>query len=294
MNNYPINYQNQSMIDYFNLQPSSVRGRSNTATEQYKRLLWTKLYSVFEFDLPKEWKLNFFRYWLFNLGSISVIYTTEFGWVCQPYSILEIDLYYNPKKIQVYNSFVKDAKVGIVGLNCGIINAMDDYYGLDDIITKYAEQLAQVDRSINVNLMNCNVTTLFEADGKKQAEEVREAYQKATSGEPFVTINKDVLNGKNLTSLLSNVKNNYIVTDLLNARRSIMESFLTEIGIKNANTTKRERLNSDEVNSNNDETKAIVSVIYDNIKKAMQEINAISDLSLDVRLRYDYDELKEV
>lgn len=284
----PITFNQQQCIDYFNLQPSEVKARANTDTEMHKRYLYTKLYSVFEFTLPETWDLNYFRFWTFQYGSIGVIYTKEYGWVAQPYSVTELNLYYNPRVIQVYNQFIKEVKTGIIGVNAGIIRLMDDYFGLDDIVTKYAVQLAQIDRSINVNLMNCNVTALFEASGKKQADEIKEAYGKATTGVPLVVVNTSVMDGKQITSMLGDVNKNYIVDKLLTARRSIVNNFLTEIGIRNANYDKKERLNSAEVSENNDETKAIVSVIYDNIKSCMAQINKISGLGLDVTLRYDY------
>ena len=292
--NAPIMYQQQELINYFNLQPSEVKGRCNTATKFHKRYLYTKISSTLKFTIPESWDMNFFRFWTFHYGSIGVIYTNEFGWVAQPYSVDELQLYYNPRKITVYNQFIKKPKTGIIGINAGIIRIMDDYFGLDDIVTKYAEMLAQIDRSINVNLMNCNVTALFEADSKKQADEVKEAYGDATTGKPLVVVNKEVMNGKQITTLLPNVGNNYIVDKLLTARRSIINAFLTEIGIRNANYEKKERLNSAEVEENNDETKAIITVIYENVKKCMETINAFSGLNLDVELGYDYPEKREV
>ena len=290
----PITYVNQSYIDYWNMQPSQVKARANAGTSYHKRFLYQKIYSTLRFKLPENWDLNYFRFWLFNYGSISVIYTREFGWICQPYSVTDLNLYYQPKQILVYNQHIKSPKTGVIGINAGIIKILDDYYGLDDIVTRYAEQLSQIDRSINVNLMNCNVTAMFEAETKKQADEVKEAYGKATTGEPLVVISKDVMKGKNITTLIPNVGNNYIVDKLLNARRTIINAFLTEIGIKNANYDKKERLNSQEVEQNTDETSAIISVIFDNIKDCMGKINKISDLNLDVEKRYTYNDMQEV
>lgn len=290
----PITYVNQSYIDYWNMQPSQVKARANAGTSYHKRFLYQKVYSTLRFKLPENWDLNYFRFWLFNYGSISVIYTREFGWICQPYSVTDLNLYYQPKQILVYNQHIKSPKTGVIGINAGIIKILDDYYGLDDIVTRYAEQLSQIDRSINVNLMNCNVTAMFEAETKKQADEVKEAYGKATTGEPLVVISKDVMKGKNITTLIPNVGNNYIVDKLLNARRTIINAFLTEIGIKNANYDKKERLNSQEVEQNTDETSAIISVIFDNIKDCMGKINKISNLNLDVEKRYTYNDMQEV
>lgn len=286
----PIFFGEQSMIDYFNMQPSQVKGKANNSTEYYKRMLYTKLYSTLEFSLPSEWDLNYFRFWLFRYGSIAVIYTKEYGWVCQPYSIEELNIYYNPKVIRVYNQFITEVKRGVIGVNAGIIKCMDDYFGLDDIVTRYAEMLAQCDRSVNVNLMNSNVTAFFQAESKKQADEIKVAYEKATSGEPFVAVNKDIMNGDGLEPMFPGVATNFIADKLLEVRRGIINAFLTEVGIRNANYEKKERLNSQEVEENNDETRAVISVIYDNIKSCMDKINEISGLGLDVSLRYNYEQ----
>lgn len=286
MNN-PISFQEYGLIDHFSMQPFDVKGVANRGVEYYKRLLYTKIFSLFEFQLPPTWKVNWFRYFLFKFGSIGVIYTKEFGWIAQPYGVSKLDIYYNPQQITVSNANLPEVKTGVVGVNAGIIHCFDDYRGFEDIVTRFATDLAQLDKAIEVNLMNCNATVLFEAENKKQADEVKEAYARATQGEPFVAINKDSM-GEGLKPMFQSASSNYIVDKLLTARRGIMNNFLTEIGIRNANYEKKERLNSQEVNENNDETKAIISVVYDNIKEDISKINAMSGLDIKVSLRYDY------
>lgn len=284
----PIGYGMQNYLNYFNMQPADVKGSANISVDYYKRELYNMIYSVFEFDLPKSWALNFFRFFLFHCGSIGVIYTKEFGWVAQPYSFTELDLYYNPKMIMVNNQFFNDTKYGLIGVNAEIIKIFDDYFGLDALVTRYAEMLAQCDKSININLMNANVTLVAEVENKKQADSVKEAYGRATAGEPLVTINKEVLNGNSLNTMIANVKNTFIANDIQILKRSIVNELLTKVGIRNSNYEKKERLTSAEVNENNDETRALVSIIYDNIKDGMNKVNAITGLNLDVRLRYEY------
>lgn len=291
--NTPISFNEQTLVNYFNAQPSEVKGRYNSDVEVKKRYLYNKLYSVFKFNLPEDWDMNYFRFWLFHYGSIAVIYTNEFGWVAQPYSIKKLNLYYNPQVIEVYNQHIKTPKTGIIGANAGIIRLFDDYYSFDDLVTQYATVLSQIDRCINVNLMNSNVTALFEADSKKQAEELKTAYSEATEGKPLVVLNKDVMNGKSVSTLFPSVSSNFIVDKLLTARRTILNQFLTEVGIRNANYDKKERLNSQEVSENNDETSAIVSVVFENLQKCIDVVNQISDLNISVELRYDYSDGEE-
>jgi hypothetical protein len=70
-------------------------------------------------------------------------------------------------------------------------------------------------------------------------------------------------------------------------KRSIMNDFLTTVGINNANINKKERLNSDEVNANNDEVKTIESVMFENIKESFERVNDVSGLGFTVEERFD-------
>ena len=280
----PIMYEKSSMSPYWAQQPSTVQGQNNSAVFYEKRYLYQLIFSRFRFGLPKDWDLNFFRYWLFSWGSIAAMYTREYGWICAPYSVSQINMYWNPKEIVVTNSYLTNPKYGIIGVNSGIIKLFDDYGGLDDIVRHYAVKLAQIDRSIDVNLMNANVTMYFEARNKKHAQEIKDLYAESTQGAPLVVANESVTKGKQLDTLYKDIKMTYIVNDLLQSKRTIINEFLTKIGIANANYDKRERLNSDEVNQNNEETKAMISVIYDNLKESITKINAISGLGITVEL----------
>lgn len=281
----PITFNQQMLSDYFQLQPAWVKGRYNAETEMERRYLYNNIFSVFDFKLPKSWPMNYFRYFLFYFGSIASIYTKEFGWICQPYGVEKIDLYYQPSRIIVYNQFLKSSKNGIIGLNAEIIRIMDDYAGLDDLVACYATQLANIDKSVSINLMNANVTLYAEAENKKQADSIREAYSLATTGQPFVAINSSLLGGKQLSSLIANPKGNLIVMELEQARQEILNRFLRRVGIRTANYDKRAQMSDDEIRQSDQETCSICSVILENLEECFSRLNQISGLELSVRLR---------
>ena len=58
----------------------------------------------------------------------------------------------------------------------------------------------------------------------------------------------------------------------------------TVVGIKNANTDKKERLNLDEVNVNNQCTSSHVYSWYYNVKKEIDNVNKMFGLDIKVRL----------
>ena len=286
--NLPITTNEQTWFSYFNMQPSQVKGQVNSSVEYYKRILYNKIYSVFDFTIPKEWHINWFRFWLFQFGSIAVIYTKKFGWICAPWSPVKLEYQYQPKIIMVTNSYLDNTVIGEVGNNASIIHLFDDYYGYEPIVCRYAELLANVEKSLNVNLFNTNVSFFAEAENKKKAEEIYEAYSEASTGKPFVVVGTKVLKGEPLKPLLPNSKQNFLSTELLEVRRGIMNAFLTEVGIRNVSVQKKERLTQGEYEENNDETQALTSVVFDNLKKDIETTNRVSGLNLSVKLRYDY------
>lgn len=283
----------QSAMDYFNLQPSQVKGRANIGTAMHKRYLYTMLSSVYDFTLPEEWPVNFFRFFLFHFGSIGVIYTKKFGWMALPYGVSEVDAYFQPRKLIFSNHMFDSEKTGIIGVNSGIIHIMDDFYGIDDLITDYAEKLANLDKTFNISLMNSNVAVALEAENPKKADELKEAYTKATTGQPFVALNKKLLEGEGFKPLFSNPKNFYLCNNLLEDRRNLISQFLTEIGIPNTPYEKKAQMSTQEINRNGGETRSIASVIMENLKKDMEKINRISGLELSVTWREGVSEIAD-
>ena len=299
MSSNAISFYKQSAVDYFNIKPYEVKGRANAGTEYYKRILYNKLFSVYKFNIPDENMLGWLRFFLFRFGSIAYIDAGELGWIFYPYSITELNYLMRPSAIEVtlmndVNSRSSEAIEGVIGENAEVVYILDDYFGVDDIITRYAEMLAQCDRSINVNLMNSNITFFASVDNKKDAETLKEAYGRATEGEPFITVNKSLLLDETgaLKPLLRGAKDNYIANDILTTRRGILNAFLTEIGIRNSNYDKKERLTTSEIGENNDETRSLVEIIYNNISDCFARCSAMSGETLTVEKTYNYDTIK--
>ena len=286
-----MDFEARMTRNYNGLHPIDVKGVSNFNNMYQCRYLWNKIYSKFKFDFGDlKWDLNTFRMLLFRYGSVAVFKSKYAGWVFAPWSVEKLNLYLNPKKIRgyklYYNEYFTDLE-GEIDKDCVIIKCMDDYLGLNDLVESTAELLANCDKAINVALMNANVNLVGFADDKKMAEEIKTAYAEATKGVPLVITNKNKLTeGKN--SLLEPFTNHDTVMSmdrLLTCRRTIVNNFLTEIGINNANSNKKERLITDEVNANDEEVSANIEVIYDNLKKGFEAFNKISKLNISVELR---------
>ena len=83
-----------------------------------------------------------------------------------------------------------------------------------------------------------------------------------------------------------NLKQTYLVTDLLADLRKIEDEFDSKVGIPNANTDKRERLISDEVNANNAETSIIAAGWKDHIQSGLDQVKTMYGIDITIDWRY--------
>lgn len=286
MHGMPVSGWEQMYLAHNSVQPYEVKGQANWEVETEKRYLYAKIASIYDFTIPDTWPIGWFRFFLFRLGSIAVLYTKEYGWVTMPYGYSRLNLYYQPKIIEVYNHMFPNVKTGVIGVNAEIIKIMDDYRGLDDLVRRYAEVLANINKSANISLMNSNVSVYYPAANPKDARDIEEAYAQATEGKPMVAVNKKLMQeGQEIKPLLSSPKDNFIVTQLLEARRNVVNMFLTDVGIPNTNVDKRAQKTTDELLMNSGETHCISAIIMENLKTCFEKANRISGLNLSVKYR---------
>ena len=151
------------------------------------------------------------------------------------------------------------------------------------LVNRYAAMLALCDNSISVNLRNSKVSFIGFVSGKQQAATMQKMYEEIDKGKPAVYVKKDDLTQDDI--YYNHVKETYIANDVQLLKQSIKNDFLTEIGLNNANTDKRERLITDEVNANNEEIRANVQHWLDSIREGMRRANELFDLNLTVDLR---------
>lgn len=291
-NNYPLTYEEQSLQNFFGLQPTEVRGAANVTTSYYGRIIYNIILSLFKIGIPEEGLImkipkNYLRYWLFLFGTYTTIYTKKFGWVISPYSTSEFDFYYQPKQLVVNNRFLDSTKIGLVGVNCEIVRLFDDYRGVTSIINQYADKLAACDKAIEVNLMLTSLGKLIGTRDKKDAEAIKEALGKLTSGLPIATMNKEILDENVTSNLVADISSPFIGDKVHDLKRSIVNDLLTTIGINNANINKRERLNADEVNANNDEVRTLYDVMFENLKDSFKRVEDVSGLKFTVEKNFN-------
>ena len=209
---------------------------------------------------------------------------------------LELSLFNNGRAC-----FLKDEKLGYLTLNANPSDKLNVYqlpekiqawsigyckqFDFDEVvyimnnelmkptratIELFAYRLYETERTIDVNLKAQKTPVLIEGD-KKTMLTLRNAYMQYDGNIPFIFGSKTFELGSKLNALKTDAP--YLIDKLELHKHEIWNECLTFLGIDNANTDKKERLITDEVESNNEIIKYYLNCFYKTRKRACDEIN---------------------
>lgn len=278
--------------DYINLynasrSPSTVHVKNSRLRNYFRKYLMQKAISVFKWQLPDEWDKDYFLYTLYGAGFIAILDTDRYGVICQQCAPGGYNLYYRPSYVIVTNPLLPTMTLNI-DRDCILVKLQPDYSSICDIVGYYADQLALASEAMGVNLVNTKSGIVFGAENKAQAEAYKKMFDNLSEGDPATVIGKNLLNDDGSPAwfpFVASVKESYVTSDILSDMRKIEAMFDTDIGIPNANTDKRERLISDEVNANNVETATRCELWLETVRKEFEKANAMFGLDLSVDWR---------
>ncbi len=275
------------------ISPSNLHTKNTALYNFFERYLWEDLYGVIKYTIPKNWSMKLFKWCLYVSGVCAVINTDKFGVIPQPCTLGGRTVMYQPALALISNPLIGDGHVECkIGLNCEIITPNDDYGGFCDLVSYYADLMSITAESFGMNVWNSKLAYMFISTSKGAAKTFQEAYDKIQSGEPAVTIDKDAYDSMgNLKWQLfdTNIGSNYIAEKLLLALNRLIDNFHTDIGIPNANTDKKERLVSAEVDINSIEVRIKMDNVLDNIKDGLERVRQMFNIprsELDAEWRY--------
>ena len=289
MSNAPYSYE---FINRYNSQrsPSTVHCRNTALVNYFVRYLLQKVIAVFKFNgIPEEWALNYFEYTLVCRGYIGILRTDRYGVIPQECGLGGFNIFYQPRFITVANPLLPGIKQPEIGTECEVIKMQPDYGSILDLVNTYADLMAMCLESAGINLLNSKLAYVFAAGNKTQAESFKKMYDRLASGEPSVVVDKNLFNedgSRNWDVFFQNLKQNYVTSDILNDMKTLEDQFNTAVGIPNANTQKRERLITDEVNANNFDTEAKITLWLETINNDMKRVNKMFGLDLSAEYRY--------
>ena len=287
LNGIPALYDQKNLYNA-QVNPSTVHASNTALSWFFYRYLMQKIFSVYDFQLPDEWDRDYFLYTLFTIGFGGVLNTDKYGTIFQHGTLSGYNIYYRPTIFLVSNPALRKQYRLQIGEQTELIKLTPDYMGAFDIVQLYGDMMAVTLESFGVNAINAKFSYVFMAENKTMAESMKKLYDQVASGQPAAFADRKLFDPEGNPRwmlFLNNLKQNYIGADLLETLTEIENKFNTLIGIKNANNEKKERMIVDEVNANNQDTRALCSVWLDCLQESFDKVNDMFDLNLSVKLR---------
>ena len=288
-----IGYGPPVYYDYANavtslVSPSTMHTNSNLKW-YFARYLLQKAMAVFKWKMPETWARNYILYTLYCWGYFAVVNTDKFGVIGQACSLSGYDVFYQPKYATIANPLLKGIKQPQIGLQCTLVRLQPDYGSIMDKINFYADILALSAETVGTNLFNSKLAYVFASQNKAAAETFKKMFDKIASGEPAVFMDKGLFNDDGSPNWLmfnQDLKNSYIVSEIMDDMRKWECKFCSDLGIPNNDNEKKERLITAEVESNDVEVKLWADLALEELKKSCKETRDMFGIELDVDWRY--------
>jgi hypothetical protein len=267
------------------LNPSAILFRQTdnlnilTYNDYYNRLKLLAL-SMFEWEnVPDSVSIRFLEKALYEYGQAVFINDDSMGYMAlKVIPSGELNVYENPVRYTAfsvnYNKEFDADKCVLIRNN--LLNIPTDYS-----IQLFAMRLYEAERTIDVNIKQQKTPTLIMCD-EKQRLTLKNLYAKFDGNEPVIYGDKS-LNPDSIKVLKTDAP--FIALDMTEYKRGVWNEAMTFLGIKNANTSKRERLITDEVEANDEQISLSADSMLLTRKKACEAINKKYGLNISVKLR---------
>jgi hypothetical protein len=262
----------------------------------FRRYLLQKTMAVFKWKMPKQWAQNYFLYVLYCWGYIAIVNTDKFGVIPQGCSLKGYNVMYQPTHAVIANPLLKGILEPQIDTQCTLIRLQPDYGGIMDKVNFYADVMALSAETVGTNLFNSKLAYVFAASSKRDAETFKKLFDQIASGEPAAVIAKDLFNedgSPNWMMFNQSLKDSYIVSEIMDDMRKWELRYMSDIGIPNSNTEKKERLIQAEVESNDIEVKLWADMALDELKdgcKKTRKMFGLTEFDVDWRFREEVED----
>lgn len=247
--------------------------------------------SVFRWDnLPKGVDARMLEFWLMRDGFVGFFYdemlkSDKFKRAPEGYAVLPMmingqwDMYNYPTERRMYA--VNGAQYECNEENSVII--YNDYLRVPifDTLSLYAQRLAEIDRTIDINVMNQKTPKVIRCDEKQRLTFKNLAMQ--VQGNVYWILADKNVDLKDVDVL--DVSAPYVGDKLQSLKHQYWNEALTYLGVENVNTEKKERLISNEVMQNMGDVEAQRFTRLNARKQACDEINELFGLNVNCEFR---------
>lgn len=269
---------------------------NNSTYNDYLERMKKICLSMFEWqNLPTSMNARFLEMCLFYNGQAALLYDDDFGYInTMAADGGYINIYGLPTELQCY-SYRFNQRRGLYMTDTGeekgkeCILVMNNYERIPTTATVslFAYRLAEAQRTADVNIQAQRTPVLITTD-QKQYFTLKKMYEEYDGNTPAIFADKNLITPDALKSIKTEAP--FIANNIMDYKREIWNEFLTFMGISNL-SEKRERMISNEVDSNNELINLNLQALLIPRKEACRQFNEkyglMGEKAIDVKVRSD-------
>ena len=205
--------------------------------------------------------------------------------VFTPYAINQWNIEDEPSVVSLINvrgaTFIP-TEPQIVNEDCVIGWAHTSHAPVRSLVMYYLDKIADVENTINTNLFVHKLPRLVicSPEDKNRVEQIMEEIEK---GENKIFL--DVQDEKAIKNVLESGQGGYIIDKLYQYKQNLENELLSFLGINNVAIEKKERLITDEANSNNQLINDSSDCFLDSLKDFCEEISSVLGYTISVEAK---------
>ena len=249
--------------------------------------------SMFDWvDLPDTMNARYLEMCLYYKGQAGLLYDENYGFInTQVADSGYINIYGLPTKLNCYSYRYNEVRDLYVPNTTSekdkeVVLVMNNYERIPTAssVQLFAYRLAEAQRTADVNMKAQRTPILITTD-QKQEFSMRKLYEQYDGNTPVIYADRNAnINLEAIRAIKTDAP--FIANQIMDYQREIWNQFLTFMGLQNLNE-KKERLISNEVDSNNELVNLNLQSFLIPRKKACEEFNQKFGTQIDVKVRSD-------
>lgn len=252
--------------------------------------------SMFDWvNLPPSMNARFLEMCLFYNGQAALLYDNDYGYInTMAADGGYINIYGLPTEIQCYSyRFNQRRELYMVdtgaekGSECILVMNNFERVPTATTITLFAYRLAEAQRTADVNIKAQRTPVLITTD-QKQYFTLKKMYEEFDGNSPAIFADKNLITADAMKAIKTEAP--FIVNDIMDYKVKIWDEFLLTMGLNNL-VEKKERLITDEANTNNEVVNLNLQALLVPRKEACRQFNEkyglMGDKAIDVKVRSD-------
>lgn len=252
--------------------------------------------SMFEWEnLPSSMNARFIEMCLYYNGQAALLYDDDYGYInTMACDGGYINIYGLPTEINCYSYRFNQRRTLFMqdtgeekGKECILV--MNNYERVPTAATVnlFAMRLAEAQRSADINIKSTRTNLLITTD-QKQYMTLKKLYEEYDGNTPVIFADKNLITPEAVKAMKTDAP--FIAKDIMDYKRDIWNELLTTLGIANL-SEKRERMVTDEIDSNNELVNLNLQSMLIPRKEACRQFNEkyglMGEKAINVKVRSD-------